>query len=53
MKRPDRRIGSKIKIVCPECDGEGTIISGDEVNSLKTCEMCGGKGTIEGTVSAQ
>ena len=53
MKRPDRRIGSKIKIVCPECDGEGKAIGNDETNIIKTCEMCGGTGKIEGIVSTQ
>ena len=31
------------EIECPDCNGEGQIVEGDE---LVQCEMCGGEGTI-------
>jgi DnaJ-class molecular chaperone len=46
MRPRDRKIGSKVKILCPECDGEGTVEG-------KKCVDCNGTGYIEGIITKQ
>lgn len=40
-----RKVGEKVTLLCPFCDGE-------KVNELgEPCKECGGCGEVEGTVS--
>jgi DnaJ-class molecular chaperone len=47
MRPRNKKIGSKVIINCPECDGDGSSDVGVE------CIVCKGTGKIEGVVTVQ
>jgi len=47
MRPRPKKIGDKVTIICPECDGS-------KINSEgKKCEMCDENGKVQGVVSRQ
>jgi DnaJ-class molecular chaperone len=60
MALKQRKIGEKVSITCPDCDGTGKcesfILNKEEEKVEKigdTCLTCNGYGKIEGIVSRQ
>jgi RecJ-like exonuclease len=62
MTFKERKIGEKVTIVCPNCDGVGVITDSEPDYSLETtdgavplkmnqCSECKGLGKIEGIVT--
>ena len=54
MRPKFKKAGDKVEIVCPECDGLGTIGTTEESpDTNPKCEMCNGIGKVTGVISAQ
>lgn len=52
MRQKIKKPGTKVTIMCPECDGEGKAIIGQEGIPI-ICTMCNGTGKVDATVTAQ
>lgn len=52
MMPKQRKVGDEIEIICPSCDGEGSIIISPEQGGIPvTCNECGGCGKLKGIVT--
>jgi DnaJ-class molecular chaperone len=46
-----KKLGEKVTIICPDCDGSGKELGDVMVGELKECFTCKGTGKVEGVVT--